>query len=375
MSGHENERLSAYLDGELPAGERDEVARHLAGCAECAARLAEFAAVGDAAVALDAAAPHGYFDELPGRVRGRLGPRPRARRLPAWSWAVAAAVLLAVVTPLTLRRLPAPEFRPAGPPAPTAAPRTAEPVPLQSAVVPAPARGAVDEMAAATVRPQADTRGAAPGAAPKPPAGADVRKDHAPRNEEGFAKAPAETDREQPAPAARRLQPAAPAAAAPPAPPDSGVADERDARTRENAAARDAAAAPAEQKAAAAAPQAQAKAARAAPPSAGARIEERVAAASTPLTDEEWRRLVAARPQSADAWRRLRAELRRFAEAAPGGPHAPAARLRAIEAGYSAWRASGDAADEAVFRADALAYLERDDTRDQDKSRVRQLLR
>jgi anti-sigma factor RsiW len=363
VSSHEHERLSAYLDGELPAGEREEVAQHLAACAECAARLAEFAAVGDAAATLAAGAPSGYFEALPGRVRARLEPRA-AHRLPVWGWAVAAALLLAVVTPLTLRRLPAPESTSAGRPAPAAAPPAAEPVPLQSAATPAPPQGAADERVAAE-RLQAETgRGASP-AAPKAAARrADARKDQASKGEEGFAGAPFDSDHEQPA--TGRLLPGRP---------ERRALDERDARARENAVAPDAAAAPAEQKTAAAAPEAQAKAALAAPPSAGARIEERVAAASTPLTDDEWRRLAAARPQSAEEWRRLREGLRRFAETAPEGPHAPAARLRTIEAGHSAWQASRDPDDEAVFRADAEVYLQRDDARDADKARVRRLLR
>ncbi len=90
--------------------------------------------------------------------------------------------------------------------------------------------------------------------------------------------------------------------------------------------------------------------------------------------DEEWRRLQAARPQSVEEWRRLREELRRFADAAPAGPHADAARLRTIEVGYTAWRSGGDAADEAVFRRDAAAYLERGEDA-KNKARVRGLLR
>jgi hypothetical protein len=244
----------------------------------------------------------------------------------------------------------------------------------------------------AATEPRAELARAASGAAPKQRGDADARKDQALKSEEGFAALPAGAGREQPAAdALQRIQPAAPPpptassnapsasgalarAAGAPARQERPAADERDSRARENEAARDAAAAPAEQKVAAA-PEPQAQAARAAPGAAGARIEERVAAASTPVTDDEWRRLVAVRAQSADEWRRLRDELRRFAEAWPEGPHAAAARLRAVEAGHSAWRASGNPADEAVFRADAQAYLEREDARDADKARVRRLLR
>ena len=369
MSGHEHERLSAYLDGELGASERDELALHLASCAECAARLAELAAVDDAARALAADAPPGYFDALPGRVRARLGPRAPARRLPAWGWAVAAALLLAVVTPLTWRAAAPQLGPPAGPaalaPRPTALPAANEP-PVEA------------------------TR-AASNAAPKPAGAPAPLKEQARKSGEGFAAAPAGADRElpatdtlqrrepaaPPAPAARSyLPPAAGALAradAVPAQPERSAAEVRDSRARENVAAREAAAAPAEQKAAAA-PEPQAQAALAAS-GAGARIEERVAAASTPVTDDEWRRLASTHPQSAEEWRRLREELRRFAEAWPEGPHAAAARLRVVEAGHSAWRASGNPADEAAFRADAQAYLEREDARDADKARVRRLLR
>ena len=111
MSGHEGERLCAYLDGELPPGERAEVEAHLAACPACSALLADMTAVDAAAVSLPAAAPKGYFDAFPSRVVARLGAvsksPARARRLPAWTWAAAAALLLAVVAPLTLRQ-PAP---------------------------------------------------------------------------------------------------------------------------------------------------------------------------------------------------------------------------------------------------------------------------
>ncbi|HSD65163.1 MAG TPA: zf-HC2 domain-containing protein, partial [Vicinamibacteria bacterium] len=109
MSGHERERLSAYLDRELPPDERLMVEAHLAGCAGCTALLAELAAADEAAAALPAEAPAGYFESFPARVRSRLGPRKAqapARRLPAWTWAAAAGLLLAIVVPLTLRQLP-----------------------------------------------------------------------------------------------------------------------------------------------------------------------------------------------------------------------------------------------------------------------------
>ena len=72
MSGHELERLSAYLDGELAPEERAAVAEHVAACTECAARLAEFAAVDEATAALAAAPPSGYFEALPARLRSSV---------------------------------------------------------------------------------------------------------------------------------------------------------------------------------------------------------------------------------------------------------------------------------------------------------------
>src|SRR6185436_18084867 len=74
---------------------------------------------------LTVSVPDGYFDSLPARIRGRLDKSPRRRAtpsLPVWTWAAAAALLLAVVTPLTLNRHPA--LSPAAP-APSAPPPAA----------------------------------------------------------------------------------------------------------------------------------------------------------------------------------------------------------------------------------------------------------
>ncbi len=128
MSGHESERLCAYLDGELPPGERAEVEAHLAACPACTALLADMGAVDAAARSLPAEAPEGYFEAFPSRVVARLGAASkspaRPRRLPAWTWAAAAALLLAVVAPLTLRHSapgPVPSTTPApGAPRPRA---------------------------------------------------------------------------------------------------------------------------------------------------------------------------------------------------------------------------------------------------------------
>ncbi len=85
-----------------------------------------------------------------------------------------------------------------------------------------------------------------------------------------------------------------------------------------------------------------------------------------------FRRLDAVRPRSADGWRRLRDEWAAFVSAHPETPLTDEARVRAIEAGYEAWLTAGDADDEAAFRRDARAYLERADARQAE--RVRRLL-
>jgi hypothetical protein len=103
MGPHVTDRLSAYLDGELPALERGAVEGHLGTCDACTRRLEELAAVDEGLRALPDAAPDGYFDSFPSRVRQRLEPHRTRGSLPAWTWAAAAALLLAVITPLTLR--------------------------------------------------------------------------------------------------------------------------------------------------------------------------------------------------------------------------------------------------------------------------------
>ena len=81
----------------------------------------------------------------------------------------------------------------------------------------------------------------------------------------------------------------------------------------------------------------------------------------------------AVRPRSADGWRRLRDEWAAFVSAHPETPLTDEARVRAIEAAYEAWTTAGDPDDEAAFRRDARAYLERPDARQAE--RVRRLLR
>ena len=385
MSEHEHERLSAYLDGELPPQEMSAVAAHVAACPECAARLAEFAAVDEAAAALAATAPSGYFEALPGRMRTRLEPRRSARRLPAWTWAAAAALLLAVVTPLTLSKRSSLQMEPA--PAreqPAAAPPPTLEAPAQRQSAPA----AAPAVAAPPAKLQ---KVAPPPAAPapsRPAANTTPSSDERSKGEQGFATAPADADREaQPAePAAEGRRDAPVGALRLPAPGALSRVEPQTARSRDAAAAQEESADKGARKAAAPAPEPKAADAltdaQAQVALSGKVDEQRVAESlavganveTDAAADQEWRRLLAVRPQTVGEWRRLREELRRFADGAPAGPHADAARLRTIEVGYTAWRSGGDAADEAVFRRDAAAYLERGEDA-KNKARVRGLLR
>jgi len=345
VSGHERERLSAYLDDELTPGERTEVEAHLAACPGCAAFLADLRAVDAAADGLPAEAPAGYFDTFPSRVRARLGAGSKApartRRLPAWTWAAAAALLLAVVAPLTLRQ------------------------------------GAL---------------GRAPAAAPSPggrqPALAEPEQK---REREAPEVAPAAAARTPPA---LRASPAKafPAAEAPPSvaggPPPAG-------RSAEGLAEREAARVPLpgapEEDASSRPMQADApapSALREAPvaneafgASAGARVPARHAPAVAtdsvessarqgPLAvgatygsepERAFRRLETSRPRSAAEWRRQRDAWSAFAAAHPADPLADEARVRAIEAGREAWRVGGNEDDAEAVRRDVRAYLERED--------------
>ena len=88
MSGHEHERLSAYLDDELPP-------RRAGPGRGAPRRLRRVRGAGwpssrrwTSAVARPAGrGPAGYFEAFPARVRARLERRAAARRLPVWTWA------------------------------------------------------------------------------------------------------------------------------------------------------------------------------------------------------------------------------------------------------------------------------------------------
>jgi hypothetical protein len=89
--------LSAYVDAELPATRRAEVAAHVAGCADCREHLAELQQLANGVAALPrAAVPSGVLVEV--RRRLQQAPVPAVRWWsPAWGTAVAALIVAGMV--------------------------------------------------------------------------------------------------------------------------------------------------------------------------------------------------------------------------------------------------------------------------------------
>jgi hypothetical protein len=357
VSAHETERLSAYLDGELPAAERAALEAHLAACDACAARLSALAEADRLAARQPLPEPPpGYFDAFPGRVRSRLEAAPARRplRLAAWTWAAAAALLVAVLAPLVLERAPAPGVSRALPQETAAGPR---------------APSASDTGALPPAQPQARSSGAAGDAAPRavpPPA---------PQPPGGGEPGPA---------AAQNAAPPRPPDAAAQAKPEAVFAREPESggraaaayRQESSAAEADASGAARSEERSAAAVADAATGERAAAPRKRARREQAQPEPLRPSLMAEASRAPAAAPATAERrpveeWRRLREEWRARAEASADPAAADEARVRAVEAAYEAWRADGAPGTEAVFRRDLAEYLARPDARQ--KERVRPL--
>ncbi len=397
MSAHERERLAGYLDGELPPAERAEVEAHLATCEECASLLAEMGAVDDVARGLPLEVPSGYLEALPGRVRARIEREspPRARtvvarprwRLPVWTWAAAAALLLAVVTPLTLPRLyrarvattempaTATPMEEAMAPAPQSAPerRVSAPADDEQLARLAPKREAgrgqraedrADEPAPAFAPPPAAAAPSDPAApAPRPrarPGKLDVAAEAVPPTAENR---PQELEKDAPALAGVAPSVVAEGEALGEAPPPEPDVDRRQAVMTDTMASRPVPATLGAAKAGASAPQA---------------TETREGFASVEkksVLDEDsvaFGRLTRDVPADAAAWRERREAWRAFVATHPRSRHVDEARVRVIEAGLEAWREGGEPEDLARAREDAEAYLARDDARL--KQRVRQAL-
>jgi anti-sigma factor RsiW len=350
MDPHVTLQLSALMDGELDARERDLVEGHLRACPACARHLEELRAVDKAARELPVHAPDGYFEAFPERLRARLERGRTGRRglAPSWALAAAAAVALAVFTPRLLR-----DSRPParagleGPPA-TAAPGTAATPPATAAPMPA-------------VKP----------AAPAPAEAA--RKESANRMAE--ATVPRDEHAQRPAPSAgaraKRDQPSQ--SYAPPPPPQAREADRvqtlADAATP--AEERDAPAAPVLKAEAETAGAAEEQKARRDPAVGGVAAAPGRAAATGPK-DGPFALLRQRTASSAEEARALREAWRAYARQHGGGPHADDARVGVVEAGALAWRLGGVEADRVQAQEDARAYLDRPDARQ--AARVRQAL-
>lgn len=365
MSEHILEHLSAYLDGELSAAERERFRAHLAECASCSNRLAELVATDARLRDLPVAAPEGYFEGLPARVRGRLSASARPRRalsVPVWTLAAAAALVVGVLAPLTLReRRAAPaaeadklarvlskdEGQGAAPlPAATAAPgesdqKRAEPKPgaLAKAKGDVPASRPARAPAAEPPRQETAASEASGFAAPPRPA-ATATQEFGPRasqqadlRKQGPAKQGADAQTETPAlegrVAARALE--AKDAAAPME--RDSAASRKDAMSERTAG---------------------------------------LAAASRPLASAKLRELQARTPRDAAEARSLRESWRRFSSESADPHEADEARVRVVEMGVAAWRFEQQPADRSLAEQDAAAYLARADARQPD--RVRGLL-
>lgn len=389
MSAHERERLSAYLDGELPVGERAEVAAHLATCSQCRSELGEMEALDKRARELPLDAPPGYFDTLPGRVRDRIeglsparrpAPARTRRRLPRWTWAAAAALILGVVTPLTLRQM-----APSSPAPPAIEAARSEPGAPLPASRPAGLEGRLADRADEEVAPgatekrekeaplRAHEQGARAepepffAAAPAPPPGPPPA---APKRSGGKADAPVAAAQAPPAMAESRplelakdtrgFARAAPGVVAETESLEEKVAGPSEAPRLETAMATDAVSSHAGGEAAAS-PAGEAGRRRL------AQADKKSAADEDTASFTGLARSNA--PADAAGWRERREAWRGFVARHPESPHADEARVRVVEAGLEAWRAGGDPRDLDLAREDAAAYLARDDAALEDRVR------
>lgn len=366
MSAHVLDRLSAYLDGELSPPDRALVAEHLAGCEECSRRLQALGLVDAAARELPAEPPAGYFSAFPSRVRRRLEGDTRARpwRVPAWTWAAAAAALLAVIVPLTLMQArlpgglpqeekasPAPDFAARPPATPPEAPVAASPArpgpppaerqgrmatPETRAEGSADTPGAVGGRAASADAVAPGGAGAAAaGAQPTPSAPGLVAENRVPEPKAAFATPaqapPPEKDEAKPSRAggdvtARETGTASLERARPPA------GEERGTRVQGQ-------------------PEA--------PPPEGAL--KRAAPRASVEAERLYRNLLLRSAQTLGEARELREAWRSFSQLHPEGPSADEARVRVVETGAQAYRLGSDPDDLARLKDDARAYLERKD--------------
>ncbi len=365
--------LSAYLDGELPELDMQRVRAELDADPEAARLLEELRSVDASVRRAPAEPPDAYFDALPGRIRARLPvAAQRSRwRPPVWGLAAAAALFAFVLTPLALRDRPSPLATPA----PAAASKqlggdaTREVPPASSAPV-APAVGAPAREVGALARPEADAlRDAEPAKRrdrvqalesklqTRPTPAAELEERLASKDEPETARVKLKAD----VAAVEAQQGFA-------EPPRPAQAQEFGPRVTQQTAA------PSRS------PMKKEAAGAAAPTPSATRGPAGFADEGTVANRNATGRAAAApvdflsqAPATASEARSLREQARRFAEANPGDPRADLARVRVIELGTDAWRREGRGEDRDAARADAVAYLAREDARHKD--RVRELLR
>jgi len=355
MSAHVEERLGAYLDAELASDERAEVTAHLRECADCARLLEEMSAVDDAARSLPVEPPEGYFDTFAPRLGRKLRKPARPRFVPpVWTLAAAAALLLAVLTPLTLQQRKAMAPEGAEPSPRDLARRTAPEQPVAPVSSPA-----VEELVKKQ-RPRHEGKRVAEGEADRrPQAAGGVAEAPPPAVQTPPAPAPLTKTQPTPAPPGRRAAPHdRPEFAA--EPPSLVLDEEYEAPS----------------------PTAVAKQERVDGPKAAARERQkadgsaagRMAAASraepTSGTEARYRGLLSRRPSSAEEARVLREAWRAFAQSEPTGPRADEARVRVIEVGAQAFRLSGEEQDRATVAKDANDYLARPDAAQTERVRT-----
>jgi len=330
VSPHVTPSLSAYLDGELPASEQASVRAHLARCEECAARLQELAELDMVAKTLPVGAPEGYFDGFPGRVTARLRSRRRAWGVPTWAWATAAALVLAVITPLTLREAPAPPAAVEPEPGAALEPAAEALVAPEQQALPAP--WTLDSLELDTVGRLEKRESAALASVPQP-AEPVVEADAAAATG-GFAAAPLEAEE---AVLGNELREAGAAAYVP-------ISDAKK-KSRELA-----------------------QVARALP----AATLSPAAATPVPGKGPSYEALLARSARSLEEARELREAWRVHAASEADAARADEARVQVIELGAAAWRLGGGPEDRTRLEADADAYLESPDA--WQAERVRRIL-
>jgi hypothetical protein len=337
VSGHVEDRLSAFLDGELAPAERGTVQAHLADCPACSAHLAELAALDAAARGAPVDAPEGYFETFPGRVRRRIeNQKARSWSPPHWGWAVAAAAILAVVTPLSLREGTLPR--------PAAVVATPEIAP-EKAAASEPLSAPADEAVGREKKDRRDEE--SPRQAPS-------------RDRSGEAAKEKLELADRPAPPASPLPhdvapaPAAPAgfATAPPT-----TASEMMTRTEGDAVGKGV---PRERRAAG--PVGEPEEARA--------DLGLVAGAASGVRQAGLEEEAPPSPRTADEARRGREGWRHRARTASDPDLADAAWVRVVELGAASWRLGKDPRDLETLKQDAEAYLARADARRPDRVRA-----